>query len=198
MHPSKPRPARRVLVVLPLLVVALALGCNGADAPEEKLEHAADRVEDAREEASDVRDDVRDRTEAHQTAFQRAEKNLQRARRRLAEAEQEVARSRQRLDTRATDVAIFRQVQRELLDAETLEGSALTASVKNRVVTLTGVVDDAAARDRAVEIAKATPAVAEVRDRIQVQAAAADQARPGEDDGQRRVREATEAAGDAS
>jgi len=184
-----------LLIAPALLLTAVLAGCD-ADTPEERLEEAAERVEDAREEAHDVRENVRERAQTlaeRQAALARAEKKLQSARSRLSEAERDVAQARRRLDTRATDVAIFRQVQRELLEADALEGSALTATVENRVVTLSGVVDDAAARNRAIEIAESTPAVSDVRDRIRVEAAAAD-----DRDDERTVRDAAGPAGDAS
>ena len=58
-----------------------------------------------------------------------------------------------------TDAALFRSVQRRLLDDEELEDLAVAAEAAKGVITLRGTVPDQETRARAEEIARATPGV---------------------------------------
>ena len=74
----------------------------------------------------------------------------------------------QRLEARATDVAIFRAVQTALLDDEQLHEVAISADVEDRVVSLGGVVRSEEEARRAATLAAEVPGVDGVTSRIRV------------------------------
>lgn len=139
--------------------VIVAVGC-GDGGREAQLQAASQAVEEAREEVDAAAITVQEKSEAAQLAHDQlgaAEQELAEAQRRLAEAEGIVAGL-------STDDLLFRTVQRRLLDE--LEEVAIDASVDRAVVTLRGRVSDPSQRDLAVDIARQTPGVVSVQDRI--------------------------------
>lgn len=145
-------------------VVAHGLAACGADTPE-------DRLAEAREGLSEARGDVASleaKVEQRRTAAQQAEDDAAKARAQLEEAETKLAEARGRIDERATEVALFRTIQGELLAAESLEDFAIRVDVSGGSVTLRGQVEKPEHSREAVEIARGVPGVAEVVDELTV------------------------------
>jgi hyperosmotically inducible protein len=67
-----------------------------------------------------------------------------------------------------SDAAISTAVTAKLLADTQLSGAEIQAETRNRVVTLTGTVDTAPAKDRALVIARQTDDVRDVIDRLEV------------------------------
>lgn len=148
--------------------MALLVACT-PDRPEHGLREAAERVSDAREHAidraTDMVDELEDlREERSDVAEERAE--VAEATEKLGEAGDRLDDALGTLEERADDVAIFRSLQRSLLDAGELSSIGIVAEVNDRTVTLRGEVADAEHRKRAVEIARNTAGVLEVRDEM--------------------------------
>ena len=162
---AKETKVTRFHAAIPLVAAAaavfVAVGCddNGGEA---QLQAASQTVEETRAEVEAAAVAVQEKSEAAQLAHDQlvaAEQALAEAQQRLAEAEGIVAGL-------STDDLLFRSVQRRLLDE--LEDVAIDASVDGAVVTLRGRVPDPSQRDFAVDIARQTPGVVSVRDRIVV------------------------------
>ena len=149
----------------------VALACGGSD-PEADLEQASRAVEEARAQVAQDREAV----QARESEAQEAQKRLVDARSALREAESELARRETAVDRSATDDVLFRTVQKRLLEDDDLSNVAIAARVSKGVVTLSGSVPNAKLRDRALEIARATPGVGNVESRIEVQVSAAKEA----------------------
>jgi osmotically-inducible protein OsmY len=137
-------------------------GC--ASPPEERLETAAHNVREAREAVGEQNEELVDKHDE----VREAEEELGEARERLTEAQQRLQRARQQLDTQATDVALFRSIQRSLLDDSALTDAAVSVQVVNRVVTLQGTLTEPGQRDRAIAIATSSPGVAQVKEALRV------------------------------
>ena len=122
------------------------------------------RVDAARSEVEIASATVQER----EAEVQEAQQRLSEARVALKKAQQTVAARKATVDKSATDAVLFRTVQKQLLRDEKLQDVAISASVVNGTVTLTGNVADAAQRDLAIELARTTPGVANVESRIRV------------------------------
>lgn len=146
------------------LALALWLPACGDSDPEARLEAAGEALSEARAEVQEARESV----EQRKAAVTSAEEELAEARERLKGAEAQLAEVEQRVDLRATDAAVFRAVQQRLLEDESLEEVAIAARVERGVVTLLGQVPEAEQRERAGEIARGTPGVVAVENRIDV------------------------------
>lgn len=70
-----------------------------------------------------------------------------------------------------TDVGITTKVRAKMAVDDTVRDSKIEVTTKNGVVTLTGNIDSAEAKERALSIAKQTKGVAEVKDMIEVRRA---------------------------
>lgn len=151
-------------LIFTFTALCLITAC-GADPPEERLDEAGESLEDAREERSEARNEL----ESARARVAAAEQELHDARRALRDAEKRVAAAGSRVEQRATDVALFRAVQSRILRAEPLEEEAIGVRVEQGVVTLQGRVSDPDARDVALEVARSTPGVERVRDRLELQ-----------------------------
>jgi hypothetical protein len=162
------KPAVLWLLALPL-IAALALGACSRETPEQKLEEAAKQVKDARGQVHEARKDLSSETED----ADRERAQLEEARTKLYNAQSRLSQAASTLEQRATDVALFRIIQRALLDEKGLESSAVVVHVKGGAVTLYGTVPDQQARERAVRIAKSTPGVQDVASNVEVAAAPA-------------------------
>lgn len=136
---------------------AFALGCGSSEPPEQRLEEAGEALSNARESLSEARE----RRDA-------AQQELAEARKALRRAERAVLSAAERVERRATDVALFRAVQAALLEDPALRQEAISARVDDARVTVEGEVSDAALRERALEVARSQPGVAGVRDEIEV------------------------------
>jgi hyperosmotically inducible periplasmic protein len=71
-------------------------------------------------------------------------------------------------DQPLTDDVITDQVRIRLSGDQIVKGGALGVDVKNGVVTLTGVVDEPKAKERAVKITRKTKGVKQVIDKLTV------------------------------
>lgn len=140
-----------------LLLAALMLAGCDKPPPEEKLGAAGRALGDAASELTDLN------TRIEQTEIMldelRAERRKQRDKVRTLE---------ERLEARATDVAIFRAVQSTLLRDEQLQEVAVAVDVEDRVVALSGVVRTEEEARRAVELSQQVAGVASVDSRIRV------------------------------
>lgn len=154
-------------LVLATAITALTLACGGPD-PEAELAEASQAVETARSAVETARAAVQKR----EAEAQEAQKRLAEARAALQKAQQNVAERKATVDESATDAVLFRTVQKKLLRDKKLQRVAISASVANGIVTLTGDVANAEQRDLAVELARTTPGVADVESRITVPVAA--------------------------
>lgn len=149
--------ASAVVRAVPLFMVFLILtGCNQGT-PEGRLEQAGEQVEVAREDLQALNE----RISAHRTSLAQLEKDRRRAKSQLQTLQE-------RLQNRATDLAIFRAVQTAVLQDPALTESAITVSVDDAVVTLGGVASDSAGELAALDHAKAVPGVTSVSSNIVV------------------------------
>jgi osmotically-inducible protein OsmY len=147
------------------------LACGGTD-PEKQLRQASEEVA-AR---TSVVEHARQELEQREQSLKEAEAEANRARQALRDAERRLEAARQEVAKHASDDVLFRTVQRRLLEDGKLQGVAIAAQVKNRVVTLRGSVEKAAQRDRALELARETPGVDGVESRIDVEEGSGDAA----------------------
>ncbi len=95
-----------------------------------------------------------------------------------------------------TDPGVTTAVKAKLAADDTVKAYRIDVDTQDKVVTLKGEVDTAAARTRAVEIAKGTAGVRDVVDQLTVQAGVTP---PGglDDAAQAKTGEAADKAGDA-
>lgn len=150
---SRPRSQRAISFVALLQGSALLLGCLGCDGeppPEQRLAQTREQLAEVSREVGTLEAKVERRREA----VREAEDALARARDELEESEQELARVRSRLDEHATRVAVFRAVQKALLEREALEDYAIRVEVADGRVTLRGEVDEQKQADAALEVAR--------------------------------------------
>jgi osmotically-inducible protein OsmY len=161
---AKPRRGPAWLAALALAVLVPGAGGCGDDAPEERLAEAQQAVSRAEAETQQAQREVerlRSRVAAREAEVQRAE-------RALTEAQDELRAAATRVEERATDVALFRAVQTRLLEDDTLEPYAVSASVEDGVVTLHGAVETYDEADHAARIARETFGVIGTRNRLQI------------------------------
>jgi len=161
----------RVRLRAVLVVAALAAGCDGGDEADFRL--AAQALTAARESVEQAQravEERRARLEVSQAELAEAERQLREAEERLREAES-------RVDLKATDAALFRAVQKRLLEDERLRHVAIDADVRRGVVELRGSVPDERTAAAALEVARSVPGVMRVENRVNVAGAE----RPGED-----------------
>lgn len=156
---------RSVLSLAFAVCAAAALGAcaeDGLEAASQKLEAVQADVDRARAEM-----------EAKDAVAAEAGEALERAREELERAEQRLADARERVEDETNDTALFRAVQRRLLDESDLDGVAITARVERRTATLDGTVPSPELKKLAEEIAKQTRGIETVVNRISVDVAAA-------------------------
>jgi osmotically-inducible protein OsmY len=138
-------------------LMALALtGCSKAS-PEERLKAVGDDLSDTTTELAGLNAQI-DKTE---TALEQLRDKRRDLRDRVRTLEQ-------RLEVRATDVALFRAVQSALLEDETLRESAIGVSVDEGRVTLTGIVLSTLEARRALNLARQTAGVDDVTSKLRV------------------------------
>ena len=139
-----------------LFAASLLAGCDQPP-PEAQLSAAGEALGEATTELADL-DSRIERTETMLDEL-RSERRKQRARVRTLE---------ERLEARATDMAIFRAVQTALLGDEQLQDVAIAVDVEDKVVSLNGVVRTENQARRAVELSKRVAGIARVASRIRV------------------------------
>ena len=148
------------LVFAGLTICALLVGCG--DDSEQKLELATQGLTQAREELRALNDTLAQREEALEQA--RADRDL--AEKAVIDARRRVAVAQQEVEKHTTDDAVFRVVQKRLLEDEGLKHVAISAQVRNGVVTLSGTVPDQQTRDLAGEVARSALGVVDVNSQI--------------------------------
>jgi osmotically-inducible protein OsmY len=149
---------RRGRWILGFAVVSIvAAGCGGDDRAAQ-LETASRELREAQADVDEKRAKVAS-----------AEAELREARTALGAAQDRLAEARSLIGVSATDDVLFRSVQKDLLEDRKLEEFAIAAAVEKGVVTLSGRVSGAELRERAAEIAGATPGVTSVDNRIVVE-----------------------------
>ena len=152
----------RILTISAFVLMVVLTGCN-EPTPEDRLESAGTELE----QAEDSLESLNRRIEEHQDELARLRKERRQSENRLMTLEE-------RVEMRATDVAVFRAVQSALLEAPDLSQAAIAVDTKNGLVTLSGVVTSEALHQQAVEIARSTAGVDRVRSRIDVEPPAQD------------------------
>jgi len=162
---------RTTWLLLATVATAIGLGCGGPD-PEVQLAEASAAVEQAKGSVETALAVVKKR----EVEVQEAQARLDEAREALRQAQEKVAKSEAEVNRSATDAVLFRTVQKRLLTDEELRDVAISATVRNGNVTLTGTVPNARQRDHAVELAKSTPGVGQVESQIVVPVPAAKKA----------------------
>ena len=73
----------------------------------------------------------------------------------------------------STDAAIATQVKNRLASDERTKNAQIAVTAANKVVTLTGTVESATAKSKAVELARATDGVSNVVDKLALTTATA-------------------------
>ena len=149
-----------------LVLFAFVSGC-GKPAPEARLEAVGQALDDSAAELVDLN-----------TRIRQTESELERLRSERRRLRDEVRTLEERLEARATDVALFRAVQGMLLESEGLQEAAIAVSVEDGTVTLRGVVRSVEELQQAVWIAKDVAGVASVESKIRIDNPAA-QAKEG-------------------
>jgi osmotically-inducible protein OsmY len=157
--------AIRLPLLLSLTLCLAALGACEPQEPEDKLKEAASEVEKAQDELAEAREDVQsasDDLESLRSELNQAEAEVAEARKKLRRRQSELAGERQALDDVASDTAVFRLLQKRLLEEDSLESAAVGADVVDGRVTLRGEVESAEQKMTAGRIAEQTPGVREV------------------------------------
>jgi len=154
-----------VLFALSTLLFAAA-GCGG-DSQEQELREATAALVAKQEAVQEARDEV----EARQQVVDEARKELEAAESELRIREQALREAQSQVGLKATDATLFRSVQRRILDDPKLDDLAISVQVTKGVITLQGAAPDEDARARAEEVARATPGVVNVENRVEVLAA---------------------------
>lgn len=150
-----------------LLIMLLAVMCGCGDSPpESRLKAVGEDLERSTSELEEL--DARVET---------AENELENLREQRRELRGEVLTLEERLEARATDVALFRAVQSALLNEEMLQESAVAVGVEDGEVTLSGIVRSEDELQRAVNIAREVAGVDRVRSTIRVEAGPANSRR---------------------
>ncbi|MDZ4729551.1 MAG: BON domain-containing protein [Xanthomonadales bacterium] len=159
---------RLVVVILACLVLA---GCQ-PDTPDEKLLKTADDVDAVQqkmEQAGDKVVDAADELAAREKAVEAAESELQETRKELKKIQLQYFEEQELLERRANDTALFRLVQKQLLEEPKLEGNAVSVSVDHGVVSLKGDMQSQQQVDLAVDMAKQAPGVKSVRNLMEIE-----------------------------
>lgn len=147
----------RFPVTLPVIALALLAGCD-RPAPEERLQSAGEQL-----------DQAEDSLESLDTRIDELEATLTELKKERRRTEDRLLTLEDRVEARATDIALFRAVQSVLLEDGPLSQSAIAVDARKGVVTITGLVSSAELRDRAVRLAAGTAGVDRVVSRIDVE-----------------------------
>lgn len=146
-----------------VLIMLLAVLCGCGDSPpESRLKAVGEDLESSASELEELN-----------TRMEAAENELEELREQRRQLRDEVRTLEERLEARATDVAVFRAVQSALLNEEMLQESAVAVGVEDGTVTLSGIVRSEDELQQAVDIAREVAGVDRVRSKIRVEAEAA-------------------------
>ena len=146
------------------VALVLALACGAPD-PEKQLEEASERVAEAERGVEAAKEVV----EREQSELEQAQSELAAALEKLGEAEERLEEAKAELAQTADDAYLFRTVQSALLAEPALEELAISARVRDRVVTLEGSAPTLELRKKAGEIAAATIGVERVENDVTVE-----------------------------
>lgn len=145
-------------ILLTRLAVALCavaiLGCTDPT-PEARLMQTDQALEETTE-------DLLARTEK----IEKLETQLNKQKEKSRQLVERTLTLEERLEKRATDVAIFRAVQTALLNDERLTDSAISVDVEDGVVTIRGLVDSPSKKQAALSIAESLPGVRAIKSRM--------------------------------
>lgn len=149
-----------------LLVVTFAVvGCS--ETPLDQYRDAMDAVAQAREDVTDEKAEVVELREE----LADLKEQLNEAVAELENERAELNHARQVAAERATDQVLFNVIQNKLLDDDRFEQAAIAVGVDNGVVTLTGMVPDAATREAAGKVAASQAGVTDVVMKLTVKGA---------------------------
>jgi osmotically-inducible protein OsmY len=158
------------LVTAFLACLALA-GCQ-PDSPDDRLLETADEVQDVREEIGEAGEQVAEASDelaASEQAVEAAEIELQKSRERLQTLQRQHTEERELLRRMANDVALFRLIQKQLLEEPQLADTAVSVSADNGVVSLRGALNSEQDVALAIGIASQAPGVKSVRNLLDVE-----------------------------
>lgn len=153
---NKTHVERGLMAAIAVIGFGLLAACS-RPAPEERLIEVGQDVNDMQNHLESLNEQIA----GHEDAIQQLRKERQRAKAKLMTLEE-------RLQRRATDLAIFRAAQSALLDEPTLQEAAVLASVEDGVVTLNGSVSSVQDEQKAMEIVRAIPGVESTVVRVQL------------------------------
>lgn len=186
----------RAVVVLTLILVMTALAC-GSDSEEKQesqekqepsvtpqaKEAAPDETIPAREQLAKAQRQLKSLVKDVKTkrqAVERSKEQLATAREELAKAQDELQRVSREVDDRETNVALFRVVQRALLENEALDDVAIRVDVSHGVVTLHGKVEAKAQEREALETARSAAGMFDVDSEIELLSGGSADSKSGE------------------
>lgn len=159
----KIRNARYLILLLAFLLGAAAVG-GCSESPQDKYNDATQKLQKAKQARQQAQRTLEDK----QKELAQARKDVQAAQKGLQQAQHDVMQAEQVVNRNVDDEVLFRSIQRKLLNQKTFDNSAISVSVKNRVVTLGGTVPDAQTRKKALQTAHSQPGVQKVVDALQV------------------------------
>lgn len=163
-RPQSPAPAPVLAALFALCTLILLVASCGGGSQEKELEQATALVVEKQKAVEEARQEV----DARQAAVDEAREALEEAKAELRSREQALRDAKSKVGLKATDTTLFRSVQRNLLEDEELEGVAIAVRVTEGVVTLEGTVPEEEDRARAEEVARSTPGVVNLENRIEV------------------------------
>ena len=141
-----------------LLIAGLLVSACESAPPEQRLQATADQLQDTTTDLDEVTREI-----------ERLELELEKRRKQRRTLAARQLTLEERLAARATDVALFRAVQKTLLEHDELQNTAVQVSVDDRRVSLRGIVYTAEQRDAAIEATRSTPGIADVRSLLDIQ-----------------------------
>lgn len=154
------RPA--VVFVALMLGLATLAGCS--QDPQEKYDDAVEQLKEARES----RNDAQEKVQSKKDELKELQADLNEAEATLQSARDEVEAAAQAIDKTVSDQVLFRTIQRDVLNEDNFDEAAISVSVNNRVVTLTGSVPDEETRERALKQAREQAGVKDVVDELEI------------------------------
>lgn len=160
------------LAVLALLGVTVGCASLGGSEPtaDEVLEQAGEAADASRGEVAKATEELRDKSQAVARAgadLARARAEREEAARKLREAQARLRQDERAVSENATDLALFRLVQRRLLEDDRLKDAAISVYVVEGVVTLQGDIPDEETRYHALELVRKVPGVTHVDSRME-------------------------------
>ncbi|WP_293625518.1 BON domain-containing protein [Salinisphaera sp.] len=155
----------RFATVLTSLVLGASLLAGCSETPQEKYDNAVEQLKEARESRNEAQEALNEKKEE----LNELQANLNESENELQEARQKVAAASEAVNKTVNDQVLFRTIQRDVLNEKSFDKSAISVGVKDRVVTLTGVVPDEETRELALEKARSQAGVEDVVDELQLE-----------------------------